>query len=262
MILKNKMPIGRLIAKIDNDFNIDNSDWIPRVGAWVTDALSQMKVLPMERKKRELEVSNRIAIFPCELNAKELKVYDSNGCEIEFESDGIQCNCSKIGSSESSFTGELPRREVDNDMFYEPSRRELIGTIHLASGTKPFNKSFIIGANNQIELNFDTDKIIVESYEVATYFDEYFNCQVPYIYDDGLLLEALAWYCLFKMLSRGYKHQVYSLTAQQQILNPFIQWNAIKNKAADSVRNAMRDKNRNEGWNNFLYNSTFLPRTT
>ena len=47
MQLNNQLPLQRLIGKIDNDFNIDNSDWIPRVGAWVTDALSQMKLLPM-----------------------------------------------------------------------------------------------------------------------------------------------------------------------------------------------------------------------
>ena len=39
---------------------------------------------------------------------------------------------------------------------------------------------------------FNTDKIIVETLEVATYYDEYYDCEVPYIYDDGLLLEALA----------------------------------------------------------------------
>ena len=72
------LKISRLIGKIDNDFNISESDWIPRVAAWVIDALSQMKVLPMERKRRTLNVDNRIALFPCTLNAKEIKVFDSN----------------------------------------------------------------------------------------------------------------------------------------------------------------------------------------
>ena len=82
MKINNQLPLQRLIGKIDNDFNISESDWIPRVAAWTIDALSQMKVLPMEKKKRTLEVSDRLAQFPCQLNATELKVYDSNGCEI------------------------------------------------------------------------------------------------------------------------------------------------------------------------------------
>ena len=42
MKLKHQLPLQRLIAKIDNDFNISESDWIPRVAAWTIDALSQI----------------------------------------------------------------------------------------------------------------------------------------------------------------------------------------------------------------------------
>ena len=119
------------------------------------------------------------------------------------------------------------------------------------------NHNFVLDGNN-IELNFDTDEIEVESYETATYFDEYYQCQVPYIYDNGLLLEALAWYCLFKYLSRGSKHQVYSLSSPNQVLNPYMQWSILKPKAMASVKIAISRSS--DGWNNFFYNSTFLPR--
>ena len=95
MKVKNQVSIQRLIAKIDNDFNISESDWIPRVAAWTIDALSQMKVLPMEKKKRKLEVSERLANFPCLINSKEIRVYDSNGCEIE-EANSTTVNTTKI----------------------------------------------------------------------------------------------------------------------------------------------------------------------
>ena len=39
MKIKNKVSLGRLIGKVDNDFNISESDWIPRAAAWVIDAL-------------------------------------------------------------------------------------------------------------------------------------------------------------------------------------------------------------------------------
>ena len=93
----------------------------------------------------------------------------------------------------------------------------------------------------------------------TTYHDEYYDCECPYIYDDGLLLEALAWYCMFKYLSRGSNHPVYSLKAQNPLLNPLYQWNYWRPKAAASVKSAM--SNSKEGWNNFFYNSTFLPRS-
>ena len=78
-----------------------------------------------------------------------------------------------------------------------------------------------------------------------------------YIYDDGLLLEALAWYCLFKYLSRGSKHTIYDLKSNNAVINPYMQWQALKVKAANSVKIKL---NQDKGWRNFFYNSTFIPR--
>lgn len=254
MKIKNQLEISRLIGKIDNDFNISESDWIPRVAAWTIDALSQMKVLPMERKKRKLEVSDRIANFPCMLNTKEIKVYDSNGCEIsEANSNSSCCNSSNA-------TEQTPVEEI---AVIDDSNTSGVNYMRVASLLRGVSsdRNFVV-QGNCIELNFDTDYIYVESYEVATYHDEYYDCDCPYIYDNGLLLEALAWYCLFKYLSRGSKHPVYSLTATaaNQVLNPYLQWERLKTKAAASVKNdLMKD---NSGWRNFFYNSTFDPRNT
>lgn len=245
-IKQHTLKISRLIGKIDNDFNISESDWIPRVAAWVIDALSQMKVLPMERKRRVLEVSERIAQFPCCINADEIKVYDKNGCEISQLNSNSSCGCSI---------------NVDN---YSPQEIAVIddnnksGVNFMSVGTivNNSNRNFVLQGNN-IELNFDTDKIIVETLEVATYYDEYYDCEVPYIYDDGLLLEALAWYCLFKYLSRGSKHTIYDLKSTNAVINPYIQWQALKVKAANSVKIKL---NQDKGWRSFFYNSTFTPR--
>lgn len=245
-VKQHTLKISRLIGKIDNDFNISESDWIPRVAAWVIDALSQMKVLPMERKRRVLEVSERIAQFPCCINADEIKVYDKNGCEISQLDSNSSCGCSI---------------NVDN---YSPQEIAVIddtnktGVNFMKVGTiiNNSNRNFVLQGNN-IELNFDTDKIIVESLEVATYYDEYYDCEVPYIYDDGLLLEALAWYCLFKYLSRGSKHTIYDLKSSNAVINPYMQWQALKVKAANSVKIKL---NQDKGWRSFFYNSTFTPR--
>ena len=247
MKLKNQLPLQRLIAKIDNDFNISESDWIPRVAAWTIDALSQMQVLPMERKRRKLEVSNRIAQFPCTINAKELKVFDKNGCEIPELNSNNSCGCN---SSRKSIPQEIA--------IIDDTNKTGINFMQVGRVVSSNSHNFVLDGNN-IELNFDTNEIEVETYETATYFDDYYQCDVPYIYDDGLLLEALAWYVMFKYLSRGSKHAVYSLTTNNQYLNPFVQWQLLKPKATASVKIAL--KKDNEGWNNFFYNSTFLPRS-
>ena len=245
-MLNNQLTLQRLIGKVDNDFNISESDWIPRVAAWTIDALSQMKVLPMERKRRTLEVSDRIAQFPCTINAEELSVYDSNGCEIPAYKKSKSCSCNR---GNMSFTGE----QIGVTNPYAHNGWE---TVQVANVVTAGNRNFILDGNNII-LNFDTDKIDVESLEIATYHDDYYDCECPYIYDDGLLLEALSWYILYKYLSRGSKHTVYSLQSNSPVTNPYIQWNTLRPKAMASVKGKLGSA---KGWNNFFYNSTFLPR--
>lgn len=252
MKVKRLISIQRLVGKVDNDFNISESDWIPRVAAWTIDALSQLKVLPMEKKRRELEVSERIALFPCEIVTSELKVYDKYGNEIP---NGNDDKCSPCGKPTTSSTGgQYQTIGVTN-----PNAKDYVTSTILDNvQTSPEEHKFYLN-DKSIELNFDTDKITVESFEVATYHDEYYDCEVPYIYDNGTLLEALSWYILFKYLSRGSSHPVYSLKSPNQYTNPFAQWSLLKSKAKISVLNDM-SKGGDEGWNNFFYNSTFLPR--
>ena len=247
MKIKNRLPLQRLIGKIDNDFNISESDWISRVAAWTIDALSQMQVLPMERKRRKLEVSNRIAQFPCQINAEELKVFDKSGREIPELNNENSCGYSNSRNSTPQEIAVINTANKTGVNFMQ------VGTI---IGSNSHN--FVLDGNN-IELNFDTDEIEVETYETATYFDDYYQCEVPYIYDNGLLLEALSWYVMFKYLSRGSKHPVYDLKSSSPALNPYIQWNTLRPKAASSVKIAISRSN--DGWNNFFYNSTFLPRS-
>ena len=245
-IKQHTLKISRLIGKIDNDFNISESDWIPRVAAWVIDALSQMKVLPMERKRRVLEVSERIAQFPCCINADEIKVYDKNGCEISQLDSNSSCGCNI----------EVNNYSPQEIAVIDDNNKSGVNFMNVGTIVNNSNRNFVLQGNN-IELNFNTDKIIVETLEVATYYDEYYDCEVPYIYDDGLLLEALAWYCLFKYLSRGSKHTIYDLKSTNAIINPYMQWEALKVKAANSVKIKL---NQDKGWRSFFYNSTFTPK--
>lgn len=245
MNIKNLCGLQRVVGKIDNDFNLSESDWIPRVAAWIIDALSQMKVLPMEYKTRKLEVNERLAQFPNCVSAEQLKVYDKNGCEILELNKDVSCGCTNINNSTSQEIAIIDNTNKSGVNFMN------VGTILNSS-----NKNYVL-QNNTIELNFDTDYIIVKSYEVATYYDEYFDCDVPYIYNDGTLIEALCWYCLFKYLSRGSKHPVYDLKSKDFVTNPYVQWSILKPKAINSVKMKLY---RDEGWRNFFYNSAFAPK--
>jgi hypothetical protein len=251
MKLKQNVDLSRIVGKVDNDFNLSESDWIPRAAAWIIDALSQLKCLPMQKKKRELEVSNRIAIFPCALNSKEIKVYDSNGCEVkQLDNSNSCCNSGFDSTSNEESDSEIA---IIDDTNKTGTNFMRVATIRNSNS----NRNFVITGNNHIELNFDDDNITVESFEVATYYDNYYDCEVPYVYDNGILLEAISYYILYKYLSRGSHHQVFDLKSNSPVTNPYLQWNTLKSKAIASVRS---DLYNDEGWRNFFYNSTFDPR--
>lgn len=252
MKIKNQVPIGRVIGKVSNDFNISESDWIPRVAAWVIDALSQLNCLPMTKKSRELKVVERVATFPCALNAKEIEVYDERGCPIQ-SLDESKCNCN------SEFSKDISSNEDSEIAVFGNGDYNGAPIMNVGSIINNNRERYFIIDGDRIELNFDTNKIIVKSYEVATYHDDYYDCDCPYVYDNGLLLEALAYYILFKYLSRGSNHPVFSIKVNNQVTNPYIVWMGLKSKAKASVLNSI---SKDSGWRNFFYNATFDPRNS
>lgn len=269
--------VERIIAKIDNDFNPDNSDWIPRVGAWAIDAMSQLDVLRIKRKKKKLIVNDRIAYSECPLEGTNIKIYDSNGCEIK-EADGSNvCNgCSSTGdlaSETSDKIGSVTPDTIDiiNTNNKETANKVIANTVndkypyrynvhHYYSNSVNREHNYIIIDNDKIELNFDTKYIYVESDYIETICSDKFGCELPVIPNNGLLIEAIAYYCMYKMLCRGYNHPVFNLKASQYGTNPYYMWIQLKEEAKRSVINNNIDDDASKLFRSNLFIDTFDPR--
>lgn len=250
---KSNTNIERIIAKIDNDFNPDNSDWIPRIGAWCIDAMSMLNVTPKEKKKIKVPVKDRIAITNCPINDTRIVVYDENGCKIK-EAGDKQCGCC------SSFTGEKPRGA-------EQSVAEITNTTGVIVSKANYNyaekeKNYVILDCNKIEINWDADSICIELEVIKTQKSFIYDCDFPAIPNNGLLIEAIVYYCMYKMLCRGYKHPVFNLAASQYGTNPYYMWTKLKDEAERSVRiNAQGDILDDGGiWKSAFFINTFDPR--
>ena len=102
-------------------------------------------------------------------------------------------------------------------------------------------RNYVLVDCNKIEINFDANYIYVETEYVETVCSNLFNCEVPVIPNNGLLIEAIAYYCIYKMLCRGYKHPVFNLNASQYGTNPYYIWNQLKEEAKRSVLNNNAD---------------------
>lgn len=273
--------VERIIAKIDNDFNPDNSDWIPRVGAWCIDAMSQLNVLRTKTKKIKLVVRERIAYSNCHIDNKYIRVYDKNGCEIkQANSNNYCCNPPSTGKSTSETSGTITSITPDTidlvDTGKQPTANHVVAetindkyphryNIHHYVSDANINKerNYILINCDKIELNFDTDFIYVETKVIETYHSEYYHCELPVIPNNGILIEAIVYYCMYKMLCRGYKHPVFNLNASQYGTNPYYQWTQLKDQASRSVVNDIIDNTSSDGSSLFRSNffiETFNPR--
>ena len=271
--------IDRIIAKIDNDFNPDNSDWIPRVGAWVHDALGILDYDNTKRVKEKFVVKDRIAYSKCELKGK-LKVYDKNGCEIkEYDDikDNACCGSQSIHSTggqieviaeNSSGTTSIIHNsspsEVPTDVITKQinggdgSRYNVIEIFANKSNIQ--NKNYVLIDCKNIELNFDTDYIIVEHDEIKTCHSDIYNCDFPEIPNNGKVIEYLAYYCMYKMLCRGFKHPVFNLSASQYGTNPYYIFKSMEDEAKRSLINDNVDENLTNLWRSAFFIGAFNPR--
>ena len=249
---KTNTNVERIIAKIDNDFNPDNSDWIPRVGAWCIDAMSMIDCLCLERKKVKLAVKDRIATSSCPIDNNNIKVYDSNGCKIKEAKEAQDgCDCSSTGGVPKSGTTELSASaglyETNNPIATAPDYlvaetlnadkewpgRYRINEYNLGQDNTK-ERNYVLVDCNKIELNFDTDCIVIE-YDAVKTEPTSLGYELPVIPNNGVLIEALVYYCMYKMLCRGYKHPVFNLQASQYGTNPYYIWTQIKEEARRSV---------------------------
>lgn len=266
----NYTTVDRIIAKIDNDFNPNNTDWIPRVGAWIHDALSELKCVPTEKVAKKLIVKDKIARTDCIL-PEDIEVFDSNGCRLlELEDTG--CNCKKLihySKGEQDVTPDtitaerLNNKESVGSIAFEvnvpvpyPPRYNVVDFTR-ANDCK---RGYVRIDNKTLELNFD-DNFIITKFEAPKQIKcQFYNCNAPVIPDNGKLIEAITYYCMYKMLTRGYVHPVMNLAASQYGTNPYYIWIQTKEEAKRSVINDGVNDNLDDLWRSAFYIDTFNPR--
>lgn len=275
--------VERIIAKIDNDFNPNNTDWIARVPAWCIDAMSQLDVLMETKHTKKLEVKDRVAKSDCCLTNLNMKVYDENGCEVPLAGTGHGCCGSQSSSTgkkeesqQSDFrihhmrTHRTVELEADPTKYVEeiidaratqynkpgyPARYNVVETYR----TNVPSRNYVVSGGYTIELNYDAEYITIEYDGIETMQDEN-GIEYPVIPNNGTLIEAIVYYCMYKMLCRGYKHPVMNLQASQYGTNPYYIWSQMKDEAERSVINDGVDEDVSKLFRSSFFISTFYPR--
>ena len=272
--IEDNVSIERIIAKIDNDFNPDNTDWIPRVAAWVTDALLQLDVNLTKRKRISLPIRNRIGIS--QYNLRNAIIYDKCGNRIkEATANASDCPCNgspstgdleQTTTASATDTSETICNEDANNapdqMVSEQIAPNKYNIYEFELGCDK-QRNYVLIDDTKIELNFDTDCIQLEYDFIETQESELYGCELPMIPNDGVLIEALTYFCMYKMLTRGYKHPVMNLAASQYGTNPYYIWLQMKEQAKRSIINRNFDRDMDDNSRMFrsaLYIDTFDPK--
>ena len=296
--------VERIIAKIDNDFNPNNSDWIPRVGAWCIDAMHQLDVTMTSKVKKKLLVKDRVARSECCLSDLDLTVYDENGCIVpKAGSKSGCCGAANNGSMQSPSTGkeelvsgntlytiddnsrngedggtqtllhrmrthrtvelEYTNREETVDMRAQrinhkgyPARYNVV-EIYKGGGSQ--GRNYVVSGGYTLELNYDADYVYIE-YNTIDTIKGMDGVEYPVIPNNGKLIEAIVYYCMYKMLCRGYKHPIFNLAASQYGTNPYYIWMNTKDEAKRSVINDGINEDVSKLFRSSLFISTFYPR--
>ena len=272
--------IDRIIAKIDNDFNPDNSDWIPRVGAWVNDGLGLLGISMTKKVKEKFVVKDRIAYNKCEFKGN-IKVYDKNDCEIKELSEVRDSCCGahstgertetsietivENGSGTSSIVENYNPVDVPDKVIDYPGREndyvsKRVVELWEGKGISKQDRNYVLVDCKNIELNFDTDYIFVEYNKIKECHSNIYNCDFAEIPNNAKVIEFLAYWCMYKMLLRGYKHPVMNLHASQYGTNPYYMAKQLEDEAKRSVIIQGINEDLTELWRSAFFIGTFDPR--
>ena len=134
--------------------------------------------------------------------------------------------------------------------------------VELWEGNQPINfeKNYVLIDCKNIELNFDTDYIIVEYDKIKECHSNIYNCDFPEIPNNAKVIEFLAYWCMYKMLLRGYKHPVMNLHASQYGTNPYYIAQSLIEEAKRSVAIKGFNEDLTPLWRSAFFISTFDPR--
>ena len=200
-----------IVARIENDFDIDHADWITRAPLWIADAMDRLQFISSyEDKKITLTVENYTVILPDDAPQDIRRIL------------GIEYN------------GLLIRRlNVIN-----PIKQPQVNSEYSSVETYSIKNGYII-------TSFEEGDIVLYYQTPALEWD--INNQVywPKVPANSIIQGAIEWYLFMCMLRRGYKHPTYSLESRNPLTNPALMWEK-EQKAARNQGGAFDSEDRAE----------------
>jgi hypothetical protein len=190
-----------ILARVENNFDVDFSDWVTRAPLWIADALDQMQMVnAYEDAYVDLPIVDHIVSLP------------------EY----IPTDIRRIQGVE--YNGYLTRRlNVIN-----PIRQPQVTSEYNTNETYSIKNGYIV-------TSFEEGTCRVYFQRPAVEYDVERQIYMPKVPLNSVAQGAIEWYIIYCILKRGHKHPTYSLESKNPITNPFTMWEREAKKAKNQV---------------------------
>ena len=200
-----------IVARLENDFDIDHADWVSRAPLWIANALDILHfTATYEDKYIDLTVDNYIVQLPEDAPQDIRRILG-----VEYE--GVL----------------IKRLNVIN-----PIKQPQVDSEYSSLETYSIKNGYIV-------TSFEEGTIRLYYQTPALEWD--INNQVywPKVPANSIIQGAIEWYLIMSMLRRGYRHPTYSLESRTPFTNPALMWEK-EQKAARNQGNGFDPEDRAE----------------
>lgn len=242
-MIYNTVDSREIIARIENDFNIDYAGWIGRAPQWIADCLGDIEIFAeLQPVQHCYQVVDYKLKLPCNLDVLEAVKY--NGERLD-----------RVSVINHKNTCDLA--EVDsyiNNIFS--------------------SHSYEIDNNGWLIFDFEEGEVTLYYRAYPFKYDQVTKIYFPLVPDNQKLKMAIELYVIKMILSRGHKHPVFDLDSKNEATNPFYLYKTARSEARNSVgrldkdgraqiSNVLRDMLVNTSWrfNEIFDNSGAFPIT-
>lgn len=254
-----------VISRLDNDFNVNTGDWVPRIPQWIYQCLSDLNIrLGLIPKAHIATVVNFQAHIPEDL--EQMIGVEYNGSKLDrrtttqYKNQSTNTYSNIILQTNIGVTveGTLKNVTLDDDLENIKINVDKIRVYDASSITElpSSNHYYYLLPNGRIETSFETGYVIFHYYTLPYSYNKTVNSKCPLIPDTEAIKDAITWYLFQSILQRGTKHPIFSIGNPNWKLDPYERYRKSRLNAKNKARNLDPDQARilDRMWQSHLYN--------
>ena len=215
------IPIDSIVAELESTYNINNTNYVNKLGHWVTRALGLYKVyIKLEAAVVDLEIKDRFVYLPDDI--KLIAGVSYKGVMLNKGKSQHKTNVVNFTDYMDSYftTGfQVVVTKDESGKVISNYKNDIAVPFHTAIHQDKF---YFTNKNQIISFNFGEDGETVRLYylRLPHSYDEITGAYLPMVPDDSAIIENITWYVLRSLLYSGYSHPILNLGHAMPYMNP------------------------------------------